>query len=116
VRFENEPKNARKTAPERGNRKRKGPGAHLGAIIANSDGNTDLSPDTSATTSSSLRSSKRFARTPAESMAAFSCQDLVLSDLASPSARGHSRSEFSAEQQLSEAAFFTFADALGAVL
>ena len=46
MRFENEPDDTRRAAPEteRGNRKRKEPDAHLGAITANGNGNTDTSP------------------------------------------------------------------------
>src|SRR5579863_3354975 len=114
VRFENELKNTPKTAPERGDRKRKEPDARLGAMRANSDGSADPCPDTSS--SPSLRSSKRFARTPAESTAAFSCQDRVLFDLANPSPREPPPSGFCAEQQPAQPPFFSFADALGAVL
>lgn len=111
MRFENESKNTRKAGPERGIRKRKEPDAHdhLGAITANSTG---LSPGPTLATCSSLPSSKRFARAPVDS----SCQDRVLSDLARGSTCELSRSEFGAEQQLSQPPYFSFVHALGAVL
>jgi hypothetical protein len=118
VRFEKESKNTRKAAPERGNRKRKEPDAHFGAVAANSDGNNaDLSLGPTLPTCSSLPSSKRFARAPAEYTVALSCQDRVLSDLARGSTCELSRSEFGAEQQqLSQPPYFSFAHALGAAL
>jgi hypothetical protein len=121
VRFENEPKNTRKAAPERGNKKRKEPADahdHLGVITAITASGTDLSPGLTLATCSSLPSSKRFAGAPADSeyTVALSCQDRVLSDLARGTTCELSRSELGAEQQLSQPTYFSFAHALGAVL
>ena len=112
VRFDNEPKDTAKIAPEWGKRKRKTSDAHFGAATVNCNGDVDPSPDT---TTSSLRPSKRFAPTLPESTTAFSCQNRGFPDLASRSPC-ELPSAYGAEQQLSRTPFSTFVNALGVVL